>query len=82
MPNIKRKRRLGDRKEGRKLRTLNPITRAMPYIMPRRSDALNYFTEKLDITEAEKFCREQTKAGRTNFSLLHLFIHSANILQL
>lgn len=76
MPDIKRKRRLGDRKEGRKLRTLNPITRAMPYIMPRRSDALNYFTEKLDITEAEKFCREQTKAGRTNFSLLHLFIAS------
>lgn len=72
----KRKRRFGDRKEGRKLRTLNPITRAMPFIMPRRSDALNYFTEKLDITEAEKFCREQTRAGRKNFSLLHVIIAS------
>lgn len=72
--NNKRKRRLGDRKEGRKLRTLDPIKRAMPYIMPKRSDSQNFFTEKLDIAEAEKFCREQIKAGRKNFSLLHVII--------
>ncbi len=76
MANKKRKRRLGDRREGRKLRTLSPIIRAMPYIMSRRSDALNYFTEKLDISEADKFCRAQVKAGRTNFTLLHVFIAS------
>ena len=74
MSEIKRKRRLGDRKEGRKLRTLNPITRAMPYIMPKRSDSLNFFTEKLDVSEADKFCREQIRSGRTNFTLLHVFI--------
>ncbi|MBQ9978642.1 MAG: hypothetical protein IJP20_02480 [Clostridia bacterium] len=74
MSNTKRKRRFGDRKEGRKLRTLDPIKRAMPYIMPKRSDSQNYFTEKLDIAEAEKFCREQIKAGRKNFSLLHVII--------
>ena len=72
--NNKRKRRFGDRKEGRKLRTLDPIKRAMPYIMPKRSDSQNFFTEKLDIAEAEKFCREQIKAGRKNFSLLHVII--------
>lgn len=70
----KRKRRFGDRKEGRKLRTLDPIKRAMPYIMPKRSDSQNFFTEKLDIAEAEKFCREQIKVGRKNFSLLHVII--------
>lgn len=74
MSNTKRKRRFGDRKEGRKLRTLDPIKRAMPYIMPKRSDSQNFFTEKLDIAEAEKFCREQIKAGRKNFSLLHVII--------
>lgn len=72
--NNKRKRRFGDRKEGRKLRTLDPIKRAMPYIMPKRSDSQNFFTEKLDIAEAEKFCREQIKAGRKHFSLLHVII--------
>ena len=76
MSNNKKKRRLGDRKEGRKLRTLDPIIRAMPYIMPRRSDSQNFFTEKLDITEAERFCREQTRNGLVNFSLLHVIIAS------
>lgn len=74
MSNKKRKRRWGDRKEGRKLRTLDPITRVMPFIMPRRSDSQNFFTEKLDIAEAEKFCREQIRAGRKNFTLLHVII--------
>ena len=76
MSNNKRKRRFGDRKEGRKLRTLDPILKAMPYIMPRRSDSQNFFTEKLDITEAERFCREQTRNGLVNFSLLHVIIAS------
>lgn len=76
MSNNKKKRRFGDRKEGRKLRTLDPIIRAMPYIMPRRSDSQNFFTEKLDITEAERFCREQTRNGLVNFSLLHVIIAS------
>ena len=74
MSNVKRKRRWGDRKEGRKLRTLDPIIRIMPYIMTKRSDSQNFFTEKLDITEAEKFCREQTRAGKKNFSMLHVII--------
>ena len=52
MSEKKRKRRWGDRKEGRKLRTIDPIIRIMPYIMTKRSDSQNFFTEKLDITEA------------------------------
>lgn len=74
MSEKKRKRRFGDRKEGRKLRTIDPIFRIMPYIMTKRSDSQNFFTEKLDISEAEKFCREQTRAGRKNFTLLHVII--------
>lgn len=74
MADNKRKRRFGDRKEGRKIRTLDPIKRAMPYIMPKRSDSQNFFTEKLDIAEAEKFCREQIREGRKNFTLLHVII--------
>lgn len=74
MSEKKRKRRWGDRKEGRLLRTIDPIFRIMPYIMTKRSDSQNFFTEKLDIAEAEKFCREQTRAGRKNFSMLHVII--------
>lgn len=74
MSEVKRKRRWGDRKEGRKLRTIDPMTRITPYIMKRRSDSQNFFTEKLDIAEAEQFCRDQIRAGRKNFSMLHVFI--------
>jgi hypothetical protein len=28
------------------------------------------FTEKLDISEADKFCRAQVRAGKTNLTLL------------
>ena len=74
MSDKKRKRRIGDRAEGRKLRTLNPMSRIESYIMPKRSDAQNFFTEKLDISEAEKMCREQIRNGNKNFSLMHIII--------
>ena len=49
----KRRRRLGDRPDGRKLRTIPPMLRFMPYIMPKRSDALNYYTDCFEITNIE-----------------------------
>ena len=76
MSNTKRNRRFGDRKEGRRLRTIDPIFKLMPYIMKKRSDSQNFFTEKLDITEAEKFCRQQIRAGKKNFSILHVIVAS------
>ena len=76
MADKKRKRRWGDRREGRKLRTIDPIFKLMPYIMKKRSDSQNFFTEKLDITEAEKFCRQQIRSGKKNFSILHVIVAS------
>ena len=70
----KRRRRFGDRKDGRKLRTLDPIFRVMPYIMPRRSDAQNTYSDTFDITKTESFCREKVKEGYKNFTVLHVFI--------
>jgi len=70
----KRRRRFGDRKEGRKLRTIDPIFRVMPYIMKRRSDAQNTYSDTFDITKTEPFCREKVKAGYKNFTVLHVFI--------
>lgn len=70
----KRRRRFGDRKDGRKLRSLDPMFRIMPYIMAKRSDAQNTYADSFDITKAERFCREKVKAGYTNFGLLHVFL--------
>ena len=56
----KRKRRLGDRAEGRKLRKIDPIIRLMPYIMRYRSDAMNMFSSSIDITAAEKYIKQNS----------------------
>lgn len=70
----KRRRRLGDRKDGYRIRTINSMNKIMPFIMPQRCDACNTFAETLDITEAEKFVSEQLMAGRENFSMLHVIL--------
>lgn len=70
----KRKRRLGDRKDGRKLRTIEPMHLMMPYIMPKRSDALNTFYDRLEVSKADEICRRKTGEGKTNFSILHIML--------
>ena len=70
----KRKRRLGDRKEGRRLRTLDGLHVAMPFIMKDRSDACNTFADELEISKSDLFVREQIMSGKENFSMLHVIL--------
>lgn len=70
----KRKRRLGDRSDGRKLRSIEPMHRIMPYIMPKRSDALNTFADRLEISRADELCRQKVREGKVNFSILHIML--------
>ena len=70
----KRKRRLGDRKDGRKLRTIEPMHRIMSYIMPKRSDAQNTFADRLEISRADEICRRKVREGKVNFSMLHVLL--------
>ena len=70
----KRRRRWGDRSDGYKLRTINPMNKFMPYIMPDRCDACNTYADMFDVTKTDRFCREKVKEGKTNFSFLHIMI--------
>ena len=72
----KRRRRWGDRKDGYKVRTINPMNKFMPYIMPERSDACNTYADEFDVTKTDRFCREKVKEGKKNFSFLHIMIAS------
>lgn len=69
-----RKRKLGDRKDGYRLRTIAPMSVAMPYIMKKRSDAQNFYADSLNIDKAESFCRQKVAEGKANFTLLHVII--------
>lgn len=70
----KRKWRWGDRSDGYKLRTINPMNKFMPYVMPMRCDACNTYADMFDVTKTDRYCREQVKAGKTNFSFLHVML--------
>ena len=70
----KRKRRLGDRREGRRIRTLDGIHVAMPFIMETRADACNTFAEELNITVADEFVQNQLISGKEGFSMLHVIL--------
>lgn len=69
-----RRKRLSDRKEGRRLRTIQPMTMVTPYIMPDRSDAQNYFEESVDITNIQNYLEAKHKEGYTDMSLLHVLL--------
>ena len=64
----------GDRSDGRRVRTVPAMSRAMPYIMKTRNDACNTITTEMEISNMEKYVREKRKEGLTGFGLNHAFI--------
>ena len=68
-----KKRKIGGRNDGRRLRTLDPYNELAPYIMKVKSDASNYFSDSIEITEAEKFLRCKRQQGYPGLGMLHLF---------
>ena len=70
----KRKKRLGDRYDGRRLRTLPPMHYLEPYLMKVRADSQNQFDAEIDIHNAELYLAEKKKEGYTDMSLLHVIL--------
>lgn len=68
------KRRAGDRVDGRRLRSLNGFTNFIPFIMPKRNDALNLYEESFEISEADRWFRKQRVSGYKGMGMLHLLI--------
>lgn len=70
----KRKRRIGDRYDGRRLRSIDPFFGIIPFILKTRNGSQNYFVEKFDLTNIEAFMKEKRRAGVKNIKLLHIII--------
>ena len=68
------KRRFGDRKEGRLLRSLDPYTKFMPYIMPTRNDGCNQYEESFEITQVDRRLRALRQEGYKGLGMLHFII--------
>ncbi len=69
-----RKRKLGDRRDGYRLRGLDPYDTVSPYIMVERNVSSNFFRDQIEMSNVEKYIKEQKGKGLANFGLLHVFI--------
>lgn len=71
---VTRKRRFGDRSDGRKIRTLNPMTRIAIFIMKDRNDALNYIRDSIDTAQIDKYILKKRAEGLKGFGMMHVLI--------
>ena len=64
----------GDRSDGRRLRTLSPIAIVGNYIMPTRTGAANSISDKIEISEIERYIVEKRKEGYKGFGVTHILL--------
>ena len=64
----------GDRPDGRKLRTLDPVQVVGGFIMPTRVGASNFVRDSVEITAMERYIREKRRAGLSGFGITHVFL--------
>ena len=68
------KRRFGDRKDGRLLRSLPAFNKFMPYIMPTRNDRCNHYEEAFEISDVDRRLRQLRVDGYKGIGFLHFVI--------
>ena len=68
------RRRCGDRKEGRRLRTITPLMAFTPFIMIDRNDSCNQFAGAVEISETDRWLRAKRAEGYKGLGMVHLFI--------
>ena len=62
------------KKEGRRIRTLDPMHYVGPYLMTSRVGSSNYFSGKIDVEIAEEYIKQKKEQGLKDFSMMHLFL--------
>lgn len=68
------KRRFGDRKEGRLLRSLPAFAKFVPFIMPTRNDACNQYEESFEVSDVDRRLRKLRVDGYKGIGILHFII--------
>lgn len=64
----------GDRKDGRRIRTIPALNKFVPFAMVKRNDACNLFSGSIEITQADRWLRAKRAEGYKGLGMLHLFI--------
>lgn len=69
-----RRRRLGDRKDGRKLRSLAPYDTMIPYIMVTRNDSQNLISDSFETSAADRYVHKKRAEGYEGFGITHVLL--------
>ena len=68
------RRRSGDRKDGRLLRTLPAFNKFVPFIMPERNDRFVQYEEAFEVSRMDRRLRQLRLDGYKGIGALHFFI--------
>ena len=69
-----RKKKLGDRRDGRRITTMPAMSYLEPFLMSTRADSQNHFEDVIDITNVERYLDQKHKEGYTDMTLLHVIL--------
>lgn len=64
----------GDRTDGRRIRSMDPMNQLIPYIMVERNAASNFFEESFEITAVERYIRQKRRENMPSLGLTHIII--------
>ncbi len=64
----------GDRRDGRRVRTLAPMAQITSYFQVERNTCSNLFEESFEISHMERYIRQKRKEGLTDFGYTHVFL--------
>lgn len=71
----RKERQRGDRHDGRRVRDLDVMHRAMPYLMAKRTEAEVYLNETIDVTEALRYlAKREEERPAWKMTLFHLIL--------
>ena len=74
MPDRYARRRMTDRKDGRRLRTISPLFQLSPFTVLDPGDGANSFTDTADLAAIESWLRARRREGDENMALVHVVI--------
>ena len=64
----------GDRNDGRRVRSLDPMTQIGAYFQVDRTSCMVDFQEAIEITNAERYIRQKRREGLTDFGINHVLL--------
>ena len=64
----------GDRKDGRRIRTLDPMAQITAYFQWERNICSNFFEESFEITNVDRYIRQKRREGLTDFGITHVLL--------